>query len=357
MAININISNENKDRIFDNNSGRKYTAASVISTIVESVDPPKVKNSVSLEFAKDKFWKEILAWEYLPVTGRRLLHIATEDKGCFLSIFPDHSGIYLNATNRVEVFRRGENDTFKKAIEGLKMTTAGAENRLLVAINSAYFDIPYSEYLTYNNGEFIKYSKMQPKGLVVHHSQSFNSNYIPSPFGFHIGYKFNVQSQSNFTFGQGDPLVNMGEGIGASTPILIFNSTYNKVWKYGEKNIYQPGHTGPETGDPESSASFITTRSNSQYKAQNQVDSEGKNIIAFCKSKDCLLIITVPHGYLKGKNLDYYRDNLYRLGFENAIAVDGSTSVVKYNYSNKKYYAAPDKRKNNSIPLGLIFYV
>lgn len=359
MALNINISEQNKQRLFNNNAGRKYTAASGISYIVQSNKSPKIDYSVSIEFKKDRFWEEIEKWTNPPQSNRNIFMIA-EDKHCFLSIFPNYNRIFgdMNSKHHLEVFARGENKSFTETIEGLTINNPYAENRLLIAINSAYMYFFESSYKVYGKAVFniIPYSQIGINGIVSHNGTSFNPNSVPSTDGFHILHSFDIDPPSHFYFGQGDVPLYLGEGVGALTPILMYNTTYNRVWRYGNKNEYTNGITQPETGDPGINGPYLRVRSNSQYKEQNLDSKAGRNIIAYCEEKDVLIQLAAEDG--SAKNLDYYRDCLYNLGFEYAVGLDGGSSSHLYYYPKKKSYVQLLKPlKNNTVPIGFVFYV
>lgn len=360
MALNVNISEQNKERLFDNNVGRKYSAASCISYIVQNDKFPKIDHSVSLEYTKSRFWEEVDNWTNEPVNNMHVFMLI-QDKHCYLSIFPNYNRILgnMDSKHHLEVFARGENDSFKTTIKRLPDSITYSNNRLIVAINSAFMNlfagrITYA--LTFPNP--IPYSLVGVNGIVSHYGENFKDNYEPSEEGFHILHAFESLPPSRFYFGQGEVPLGLGDGIGALTPILLFNETYNKVWRYGIKNVYEEGHSGPESGDPGEDGQYILIRSNIQYRDLNMDDpNSGKNILAYCEEKDVLLLITAPDDG-SAKDYDYYRDHLYRLGFENAVALDGGSSVTLYSYNSKNFYVKPLwPVKDNSLPIGFIFYV
>lgn len=171
-----------------------------------------------------------------------------------------------------------------------------------------------------------------------------------SPEGF-----FTQADGGGFSFGQGE--ASAGEGLSGLTPILLFNSTYNKVWKYGEQNVYDSslpaGANAPGTGDPGTYGQHLLIRSNLQYAGQNS-NASGKTIFAYHSGRDAVVFFCQEDFYYGGKNLDYLRDQLYLQGFDYAVGFDGSTSSLLYEYSTKKFLVTPSRYKYNSMKIGVI---
>jgi hypothetical protein len=181
-----------------------------------------------------------------------------------------------------------------------------------------------------------------------------NINTEDSPQGFHVEH----DGQGMFFFGEGD--ANGGDGLGALTPLLLYKSEYNRVWKYGEGNLYHesmpidPNNPAPITGSPPNHLKqYIVQRNSSQYIGQEEAKS-GKNILAYHPQKDIFLQIVQEHKSATGKSLDYYRDALFNLGFQYAFGMDGSNSVMLYEYAGDKFHIMPAKHKYNSMVIGTV---
>jgi hypothetical protein len=175
---------------------------------------------------------------------------------------------------------------------------------------------------------------------------------VASPDGFHLQY-----SAGQLAFGPGD--ASGGDGIGGLTPIVLKQSDLNKVWKYGEKNIYSPdlpsGADVPTAGAPDDPyRPYIVVRSSRQYQGQNK-DYLGKTIVAYIPTRDIALVLVQPHKPDDGGNtLDFYRDVLFNLSCEYAVGLDGSDSVLLYEYKTKKLMASPGARKDNYLEVAVV---
>jgi hypothetical protein len=173
-----------------------------------------------------------------------------------------------------------------------------------------------------------------------------------SPDGFHVQL-----SSSQLDLGPGDAMG--GEGLGGLTPVLLKKADLNKVWKYGEKNVYEgdlpSGSPPPETGEPPAIyRPFLTVRSSAQYKKANK-QSIGKAIFGYIPSKDMAVVLVQPNNPDDGgSNLDTYRDLLFSLKCEYAMGMDGSDSVMLYEYKAKKLLAAPAMKKDDYLEVAVV---
>lgn len=187
-------------------------------------------------------------------------------------------------------------------------------------------------------------------GKVIHNGAAIAGLvYKASPQGFYLdkdvpGLKFRA--------GLGE--ASLGDGEGGLTPMLIYNETYNKLWKYGDGNLYESGSSGPDSGDPGDAAAHITQRNNNQYVDSNSTD-KGKCIFAWHRTRDTVIMIVEENGINSPYDLDYYRDALFNKNFRIAVSLDGSDSAMLYEYFGQKFHATPATWKSNANTVGIIF--
>lgn len=235
----------------------------------------------------------------------------------------------------------------------VKLTTTVAANTApgnIVACNGSFCKLGYLDAAT------AQLVPVDPNGVTpvgyVYSSGAQTGGGIASPQGFHVQY-----NGGQLEFGPGD--ASGGDGIGGLTPILLKQADLNKVWKYGEKNVYSAdlpqGADVPTTGEPSDLyRPYVVVRSSSQYKGQNK-DSLGKTIVAYLPARDIALVLVQPNSPDDGgKALDYYRDLLFSLSCEYAVGLDGSDSAMLYEYKTKKLLVAPGTFKDNFLEVAVL---
>ncbi len=87
--------------------------------------------------------------------------------------------------------------------------------------------------------------------------------------------------------------------------------------------------------------------SSAGFEFQNS-KTVGKTILAFDNDGN-FMIVSQQNG-VEGMTLDGIRDHLISKGYTNAISFDGSTSATLV--KDNKVINEPDRRKDNSIPVG-----
>lgn len=238
----------------------------------------------------------------------------------------------FNANSRsFKVINRTATEKISKTIKNV-----GGSNK--VAVNGSFID--FNTYFVSPYTGPVPPAKVDTKGK-SYAGGALLPNYQASPQGFSVKF-----AGSAFTFKQGD--ANGGDALGAMTPVLLYNSTHSKVWKYGgDGNKYESGATGPASGDPGPSGSKLTVRNNLQYKDQNAA-ALGKTIFAWHPTRDAAVFIVQKNG-IAGKKLDWYRDCLYTKGFQYALGFDGSDSAILYDYKTSKMLVVAGDAKDNSL--------
>lgn len=228
--------------------------------------------------------------------------------------------------------------------------TANLDPGNLIAVNGSFCALETSDKAaaTFNA---IDPALVTPVGYVYSNGSQVAGGRASSD-GFHAQF-----TNGQFEFGSGDATA--GDGLGGLTPILLRQADLNKVWKYGEKNIYAAdlpvGAQVPEKGaPPETYRSYIVQRSSSQYERANN-EAAGKSILGYIPSKDIAAFVVQPDDPPQGGHLfDFYRDVLFNLKCEYAVGLDGSDSVMLYEYKTRKLLATPGPRKNNYLEVAVV---
>lgn len=164
---------------------------------------------------------------------------------------------------------------------------------------------------------------------------------------------YNMTYQSNnWTFSKGDPNSAAQAAWGGGIPVIINNLPFGVVNTYSA-NAPQGL---PNTGDPGSSNNqYLTQRSNSGFKDQeNRGDNSGKVVIGLEKDNNFIVIIAQQDG-VNGMKLSEIRDLLLKMGVENALSFDGSTSATLVKDNN--VVVTPSSSKNATIPTGIGFRI
>ena len=170
-----------------------------------------------------------------------------------------------------------------------------------------------------------------------------------SPKTFFISENTDSAGNINFNFGQGNPPIGSTAAFGGGIPLIIDDL------KYGSTNIYSPGVTGPLNGDPGVGADDLIQRSNAGFAAYSNLPgggvSTGKVIIAYNDSSDQIAIAVQPDNATDGISLSDIRDHLDQMGYNNAIAFDGSSSATLVMWQHVS--VAPVSYKDATINVGI----
>ncbi len=244
----------------------------------------------------------------------------------------------------IKVLRRTATETFLKTVQNASGTN-------VIAVNGPLFEFASGKsYQSTPNpvSDVIDIGKVYSSGSALGGTRDSS-----------LGYKLQF-SGGAFSWGQGDAAA--GEGIGGLTPILLYQSAYSRVWKFGDSNVYDsslPSNANaPAAGDPGAYANHIVQRSNNQYKGQNGYSNIGKNIFAYHPGQDAVVVLTQPQpskiAVWSGEYLDFYRDWLFNKGFQYAVGFDGSNSVMLYEYKTKKFHVTPAVPKYNAMKTGIL---
>jgi hypothetical protein len=139
-----------------------------------------------------------------------------------------------------------------------------------------------------------------------------------------------------------------GNGFGGLTPVLF--KPLATVYKYG----------GLDDSDPTVIKSESYNKLLKYDLAHNNVSRQGagKHILAYkgvgatpgTLENDMCLVIMNEDGVLPGFAIDDVRDDLFNLGFEFALGLDGSDSVFLFERKNKPSYHIGEKIKNYIEP-------
>lgn len=222
---------------------------------------------------------------------------------------------------------------------------------LAVVINGNFFDIARSDYYkAYATPSFINLlfpaSATTPNGLLIDNSRTIGGRSSPDMF-----YAALMQGPTTgYQFDQGDPTTaGMRSAIGGLGPLII------KGLKYGNGNQYRPGTTGPATGPPPAGAAAnLTQRNNKTYIAAARFpDTGGKVVIAYNSARARILVVVHPDGAKPGISLDALRDKLAGVGVDNAVFLDGGSSVL-LNVGGA-WHARPATYKDRTNTIGVGF--
>ncbi|MCB0510232.1 MAG: phosphodiester glycosidase family protein [Bacteroidetes bacterium] len=218
----------------------------------------------------------------------------------------------------ISVVNRSDGGTFTDA--ALSVNT---NEKIEYTVNMQQFEmLTKSATASYYIGAKVNMDEMQTQGLTIVDGQtqeggrSSNSYYIS-------------QNESGlWSSGLGDPPSDSKIAFGGGIPLLVDGMPFGGEKKYdSEGNMIQNSSAG--------------------YPFQNN-KTVGKTILAF-DAQGNFMIVSQQNG-VEGMTLDQIKEELISKGYTNAISFDGSTSstLVKDN----KVVVSPDKRKNNSIPVG-----
>jgi hypothetical protein len=264
--------------------------------------------------------------------------------GRFGSAYVVYVPNFIAGAKKLKVITRASTIKFTSAV------TANLDPGNLVAINGSFCALSTANKLAAGNTT-IDPALVTPVGYVYSNGSQVAGGRASSD-GFHAQF-----SNGQFDLGSGDATA--GDGVGGLTPILLKQADLNKVWKYGDKNIYSAdlpaGADVPEKGPPpEAFRSYIVQRSNSQYADVNN-EATGKSIFGYIPSRDFAVFVVQPDDPEGGGHLfDFYRDVLFTLNCEYAVGLDGSDSVMLYEYKTRKLLATPGPRKNNYLEVALV---
>ncbi|MBP9189613.1 MAG: phosphodiester glycosidase family protein [Chitinophagales bacterium] len=182
-----------------------------------------------------------------------------------------------------------------------------------------------------------------------------------TPQGFNVVDGVNIKGRSsNNTFyfsesnscgwscGSGDVPKDSRFGFGGGIPLIV------NGLKYGETNLYSKDAPDnlPVTGSTgHNNEKYLVQRSNNGFKSQNAKDlTTGKTILGFNSQTDKWMIVSQQDGKT-GMSYSQIRDYYYKLGYDNVLGFDGSSSSTLTQDGNT--LVKPKSYKNSSIPTGL----
>ncbi len=186
-----------------------------------------------------------------------------------------------------------------------------------------YETLNLSGRANYTAGTNVNTNDMQTQGLTVVNGQAQSGGRSSN------SYYISQDENGNWSSGLGNPPANSSLGYGGGIPLIVNGMPYGESKKF------------------DSSGNMVQNSSNG-YPLQNN-STVGKSIVAF-DSKGNFMLVSQQNG-TNGMTLDGIRDHLMSKGYTNAISFDGSTSATLMR--DNTIINSPDRRKNNSIPVGI----
>ncbi|WP_350291583.1 DUF6443 domain-containing protein [uncultured Croceitalea sp.] len=228
--------------------------------------------------------------------------------------------IHFNAPT-ISVVNRQSGGTFTSA--AIAADNSSVKNEYVVNMQQ-YETLSYMARAKYIAGSNIDVSDVRTQGLTIVDGAAQEGGRTSN--SYYVAQCIDGSCQA----GLGDPPSDAKIGFGGGIPLLVDGMSFGAEKKYDSNgNMIQNSSAG--------------------FKAQNKNSKTlGKTILAFDNNGN-FMIVSQQNG-VEGMTLAAIRDHLKSKGYTNAISFDGSTSstLVKDN----KVINKPDKRKNNSIPVG-----
>lgn len=273
------------------------------------------------------------------------------------------SGFWSSATPGTTVYQDGDllyvvlEDKAKMTVvlrtaKELFQTTAAREQlsrQLAVVVNGNFYDVTnWGKVAAFSGSGPVDAGETTPIGQLVEGQTIIGGRSAPNLF--HIA---NYAGPSyGYTFGFGDPSpVGKKSAIGGAGPLII------KGLRYGVGNRYKPGTPAgaPATGEPppQYAGALIQRNNNTYASAASKAPSTGKTVIAYSSSQGRLLVLVQPHGAATGITHDTLRDNLFAVGVDNAIFLDGSDSAMLL--VNGVWLTRQAQRKDQTNTIGVGF--
>lgn len=191
----------------------------------------------------------------------------------------------------------------------------------------------------------IEASKTTPEGQVIKNNQLEVGT--SEPLMFYLAKK------KEYSFGFGNPPSDSNSAMGGLGPIIIDGL------RYGDGNQYS--HDAPEgapaTGDPgDKYRKYLIQRNNSTYTSFSKLSARtGKAVIAHSRKEGKIMILMQPDGVSVGTSFNQIRDQLFDLGINDAVFLDGSDSVTLNVKGNM--LISPGENKNQLTTTGIGFSV
>ena len=347
MALINNLSVE-VSNIFSDYQVGKYKTLNygIYTSIGKDVNKIRDINALSPEMNIEQFYN-ILDYELDNKNGDNT-YILKKIKGAFLI----YMNKFLENSRKLELFNRIGTQTFMDAFPDKDNTNGNKK----FAFNGSFVKIPNNDYPD-EDEPTLNSNVVTAIGKVYHNNiELTNCVTTPSPEGFKLQYNI---SDESFTFGMGD--CDAGDGLGGLTPILLYKPEYNKVWKFGDGNIYDdslpPGSNPPKKGDPGEYSKYILQKNNTQFVDQDYFSPPvGKNIFAYNRNKDVVLNI-LSENWDSWVDLHFWRDFLFKAGFTDAVAMDGGGSVTFYEYNIRKFRIMTSDEKNKALTVGCLIKI
>lgn len=157
--------------------------------------------------------------------------------------------------------------------------------------------------------------------VVVNHQKI--STYSPTPYRAYVSFDASHLQQGVYSMGLGFPPNDADTAFSGVCPLIL-----------GGKK-------------------FDTT--NGFYKGLNQKPfGTGKAIIALCAKSYIVYVAVQPDGSSNGMTVDATRDYLAAAGFDDAVLLDGSDSVMLYR--NRNFLVSPGSMKNRINKSAIAFH-
>lgn len=244
------------------------------------------------------------------------------------------------ALDKIEPYliTRGDDDHFT---ESATETNTSGNTEYMVNTNMA--DYSYASAMW---GPMDK-EDLTTEGRVVENDRIVDGSSHSSTF-------YTSYDDGEFAFGQGNPPVNSDLAFGGAYYPFIINGL-----PYGAQNEYSKGvpSGAPQTGEPGSKhKDYMTQRSS---RAMGNLSEEGTDtgIPVFGVSKQHGFALLMVRNHNEGDEgaltIEEMRDLLIRLGVENAIGFDGSTSTTLV--ADSTVLEDPASVKDNTMPYGMGF--
>lgn len=214
-----------------------------------------------------------------------------------------------------------------------------ASNQLDVCINALWYGVTYAGKVAYvgSGGGLVDVAEIKNEGQLLLTTGAIHGK--PSPLGYYGAQR--KDDEASWEFGFGDLNLSKGfrAGVSGLCPLIIDGL------KYGTGNEYNkslpsnaPQRDVPIFDEPALRyKQFLVQRNSKKYTALDGSDDKdgrlGKAGFGVTKDGTCFVIVQkdLREGpFRKGVSLDVFRNLFIRLGCHNALACDGSDSVIMY---------------------------
>jgi hypothetical protein len=200
-------------------------------------------------------------------------------------------------------------------------------NQLDVCINGLWYDLTASGYLEYGNpfDPVVSATEIENEGQVLLVSGTIHGKSAP------LGYYGAQRKDLSWEFGFGNLPTGFRAGISGLCPLIIDGLKYGIGNKYENLPEYASPKDAPVMGAPSPQyKQFLVQRNSTKYIAlNNQPDGKGKSGFGVARDGTCFVIVQEDKA-LSGISMEVFRNLFIHLGCHNALACDGSDSVLMY---------------------------